>query len=746
MEHGAILHPDRVTGTSTQSMTANVGSAPQPCDDEPIRVPGAVQPHGALLAFSLSDRRVVIASANAVAMFGRPALGATASELLEPDVLHALDWERLPSAGPTAYTTWLGDKQADLVVHRVEDLLLAEWELVEDAHVAGSAWHAGLPQVLQRLTAASTVLELATVVVNDVRHLTGFDRVMLYRFDAHWNGEVIAEAVREDLPPYLGLHYPAADIPAQARALYEQNWLRLIPDTSYTPVPLVSGSEQDGSALDLSGSVLRSVSPIHLQYLANMGVRASMSVSLLSEGRLWGLIACHHVSGPRRPSYPDRVVAEFIGRTASVLLSSRDGSYDGAQALEVARHQAVLMDALSRASRTPLLPLAAPATSALRLIPCAGAAIKLDGTMILLGTTPSAERTEQLVAELLDTRTVSSESLGRDLPAIHDLSDITSGALVVPVGLGGDFLAWFRPEAPKDVRWAGDPTTAKEAVAGSGHLSPRHSFEEWSETVRGMSAPWLPYELAAARQLGKHLYDSALVRAQDNNRLAVTLQRTLLAESLPEIEGLTLSARHLPAASYVVGGDWFDLVPLPSGSLAIVLGDVAGHGLHAAAITAQLRHGLRAYLLHETGPAAALTALNQIVTALLPTEFATAVIVELDPATGVLTLASAGHPPPLLLTATGSRLLPPISGPGLELSRLAIYEQDTVTLTGDDRLVLYSDGLIERRGTGLQQDLDRLLSASGVSERDPDALLTTLLRALTPANSTDVTLLAVGLR
>lgn len=727
-------------------MTLRAGRALLPCDDEPIRVPGAVQPHGALLAFSLAGRVVVTASANASAFFGREVLGAAASDLLEPPVLAALDWERLPEQGSTSYATRRGGKQVDLIVHRVGDLLLAEWEPIQDAHVAGAAWYAGLPQVLQRLTAAGTVLELASSVVTDVRQLTGFDRVMLYRFDAHWNGEVIAEAVREDLPPYLGLHYPAADIPAQARALYEQNWLRLIPDTGYIPVPLVSDSERDGTALDLSGSVLRSVSPVHLQYLANMGVRSSMSVSLLSEGRLWGLVACHHVSGPRRPSYQDRIVAEFIGRTTSVLLSSKDGTREGAQALAVAQHQAVLMDALSRASRTPLVPLAAPATSALRLIPSTGAAVKLDGRLILLGVTPSAERTEQLVADLISTGTTCTRALTRDLPTTQDLTDLPSGALVVPVGIGGDFLAWFRPEVLKDVRWAGDPTQAKLAVAGSGQLSPRHSFQEWRETVRGTSAPWLAHELAAARQLGKHLYDAALVRAQDNNRFAVALQRTLLLETLPDITGVTLGARYLPAAHDVVGGDWYDVVPLPSGSVAIVLGDVVGHGLQAAAITAQLRHGLRAYLLQETGPATALTALNQLVAALLPTEFATAVVIELDPVTGVLTFASAGHPPPLLLTAAGTRLLQHESGPGLGLSRLAVYRQDTVTLTGDDRLVLYSDGLIERRGTDLQQDLTRLLAASKLSERDPDALLTALLRKLTPTNSDDVTLLAVGLR
>lgn len=720
--------------------------AAQLCADEPIRVPGAIQPHGVLLAFSLTTRRVVTASANAPELFGREVLGLHADELFEPTVLAGLPWEASAAVvTPSLRTTFRG-ADVDLIVHKLDQLLIAEWEPLADAQAAGLFWHAGLPQVLHRLTAARTVLELAASLVVDVRELTGFDRVMLYRFDASWNGEVIAEDLRDGLKSYLGLHFPAADIPAQARALYVQNWLRLIPDTSYTPVPLtVEDDPALGRALDLSGSVLRSVSPVHLQYLANMGVRASMSVSLMNEGRLWGLIACHHESGPHRPSYQDRIVTELLGRTASVLLSSKDGTTDSAQVLAVAQHQAILLDALSRASRTPLVPLAAEATSALHLLPATGAAIKLDGRLILLGATPSEERTRQLVTPLLESRKISTEHLSEEVPSASDLADLASGVLVVPVGIGGDFLAWFRPERLKDVRWAGDPTLAKQSVAGTGQLSPRHSFDEWSETVRATSTPWQHHEIAAARQLAKHLHNAALVRAQDNNRFAVTLQRTLLLESLPDIPGVTLGARYIPAAHDVVGGDWYDLILLPSGSVAIVLGDVAGHGLQAAAITAQLRHGLRAYLLRETGPAAALTALNQLVAALLPTEFATAVVAELDPLTGILTIASAGHPPPLLLTAETTSLLQLEGGPGLGLTRLAAYEQDTVKLVGDDRLVLYSDGLIERRGTDLAQDLTRLLDAGELSERDPDELLGVLLRRLAPANRDDVTLLAVGL-
>ena len=728
-------------------MTGPAATGGRPCADEPIRIPGAIQPHGALLAFSLTERCVVTSSANAAELFGHEVLGVHVDQLLSREDRGQLVWERTAATAPQSFGVQVRGSNVDLIVHWVDQLLVTEWEPTADARHVGSSWHSRLPQVLHRLTTARTVLELAACLVQDVRRLTGFDRVMLYRFDPQWNGEVIAEDLRDGLDPYVGLHYPATDIPVQARALYEQNWLRLIPNTTYTPVPLRSDREPEGGrSLDLSGSVLRSVSPVHLQYLANMGVRASMSVSLLSEGRLWGLIACHHVSGPHRPSYQDRVVAELLGRIASVLLASKAGRHDSEQVLAVARHQALLLEALARASRTPLVALAADTTSVLRLVPSAGAAVKLDGKLLLLGATPSPARTEHLVAELLAGGRTCTESLSHDVPSAHDLTDVASGVLVVPVGIGRDFLAWFRPEIRRDVRWAGDPTQAKQAASGSGELTPRNSFAEWKETVRGISAPWLDHEIAAANQLGKHLHNAALVRVQDDNRFALTLQRTLLLEVLPDIAGVALAARYIPAARDVVGGDWYDLILLPSGSVAIVLGDVAGHGLQAAAITAQLRHGLRAYLLRETGPAAALTALNQLVAALLPTEFATAVVAELDPATGIMTLASAGHLPPLLVTAQGASLLQLDSGPGLGLSRGAVFTQDVVRLARSDRLVLYSDGLIERRQTDLHQDLARLLAASQDIHRDPDGLLDALLRSLAPGNSDDVTLLAVGLR
>ncbi len=733
---------------SRRSVTASTQRTLDNCADEAIREPGAIQPHGVLLALSEPDLTIVMASANAPELFGQEVLGALIDELVAQscaDWLRAADRELVPSG---SLRVRVREADIDLVAHRSGGLLVTEWEPIAAAQQSDQAWHSRLPQVLQRLSGADTLDELVTSLVTDVRALTGFDRVMIYRFDPQWNGEVIAEDRRDDLEPFLGLHYPAADIPAQARALYEQNWLRLIPDATYRSVQLTPGlNPRDGRPWDLSASVLRSVSPVHLQYLANMGVKASMSVSLLDRGRLWGLIACHHYQGPHRPAYNDRMVAEFLGRTVSVLLASKTETASGAQASDVAARATRLMQALARAPRSPLIALTAPNTGILDLIPATGAAIQLDGRLTLLGHTPPPDRVIAVVSGLLAAGSTSSTALGADVPDASDVADSASGLLAVPTdSIRGDFLAWFREETLRQVTWAGDPNTTKAVQEGSdGRLSPRRSFASWSETVRGTAPPWHDHEITAARELGEYLTESSLRRADEDNRLATTLQRTLLLERLPDVPGVALAAHYVPAAHDVVGGDWYDLVLLPSGRISIVLGDVAGHGLSAAAITAQLRHGLRAYLLRDAGPRAALTALNRLVTALLPGELATAIVAELDPATGSLTFANAGHPPALLLTDHSSRLLDDARGPALGLSDSVNYAQGHLTLVGADRLVLYSDGLIERRGTGLQADLDRLLSASTFTDREPHTVLDNILRSLAPTDADDVTLLAVGL-
>ncbi|RBY84419.1 SpoIIE family protein phosphatase [Blastococcus sp. TF02A-26] len=716
------------------------------CADEPIAVPGAIQPHGALLAVTEPDLTVVVASANAARVFGTDVGGRTLAELLEPADLHRLRAGLAGDAGDLAELNpvrlALPGGPVDLVVHRADGLLVTEWELLEGAAEAGPAWHRRLPSVLQRLSGTATLEELTEVLARDVRALTGFDRVMVNRFDRDWNGEVVAEDRRADLEPFLGLWYPAADIPAQARALYATNWMRLIPDARYTRVPLEPATvPATGRPLDLSGAMLRSVSPVHLEYLANMGVVASMSVSLIDRGRLWGLIACHHYDGPRRPSYTDRVAAEFLGRTASLLLPTTVDAAEQGDVVGVAQRSADLVAAVGRAGRTPLPALTeggGGAPSVLGLFPATGAAVRLDGRLRLLGETPPAERVGPLVEALLAAGAPVTDSLPRVLPGAADLAGTASGVLAVGLD-GGDFLAWFRPETPREVTWGGNPH--KTEIAASGRLSPRRSFEAWTEIVRGTARPWREHEVAAARSLAEQVAVAGRVRAEEENRMAAALQRTLLLDELPKVPGVDLAARYLPSADDVVGGDWYDLVPLPSGRVSFVLGDVAGHGLTAAAVTAQLRHALRATLLRDLGPGTALAELNRLLTALLPGEMATAVVAELDPATGEVAIASAGHLPVLSTTAGFLRAG---RGPALGILDDAEYAETRLRLTGDERLLLFSDGLVERRGEPVDAGLSVLESAATAEGADVSAVLDAVLAVLDPPDTDDVTLLGLG--
>lgn len=716
----------------------------QRCADEPIAIPGAVQPHGVLLAVTEPGLDVVVASANAGELFGRPVRNL--AEVLDEDGLTRL---RDGLAGDLGEVNPLrmavAGVEVDLVLHRADGLLLTEWEPVPGAEQAGVAWHRRLPSVLQRLSSSTTLEQLSETLARDVRTLTGFDRVMVYRFDPEWNGEVIAEDRRADLEPFLGLWFPAGDIPAQARALYTTNWMRLIPDSGYERVPLEpEANPLTGRPLDLSGAMLRSVSPVHLEYLANMGVASSMSVSLIDRGRLWGLIACHHYAGPHRPSYADRTAAEFLGRTASLLLRTVVAAGEQEGVVDVAKRAAELAAAVGRTPRALGAALTEQDVTVLDLLPAGGAAVRLDGQLRLLGATPPAERVTELVGALLDAGVTATDAAARVVPDAVDLLDTASGVLAVPVG-PGDFLAWFRPETLREVTWGGNPYASEIAQTEDGpRLSPRRSFAAWSETVRGTSRPWRDHEVGAARALAGHLTAAALNRSEEDNRLVGALQRTLLLQELPKVPGVALAARYRPSADDVVGGDWYDLVPLPGGTLAVVVGDVAGHGLAAASVTAQLRHALRAQLLRAAGPAAALTLLNEVTGALLPGELATVVVAELDPRTGDVVVASAGHLPVLHAHAGQAEYVMGGRGPALGVLNEPTYAEATLTLAGDDRLLLFSDGLVERGRGGLQTGLDALRRAVAGGPAGAEPLLDAVLEALAPPDTDDVTLLALA--
>nr|WP_275585565.1 SpoIIE family protein phosphatase [Blastococcus saxobsidens] len=611
------------------------------------------------------------------------------------------------------------------------------------------------------LNRASSLQELYDITAEAVRRLTGFDRVMVYRYDADYNGEVVAEAKQEDLNSFLGLHYPASDIPAQARALYEKNWIRLISDVDYTPVPLHPVDHPvSGRPLDLTYSALRSVSPIHVEYLHNMGVRASMSISLLREDKLWGLIACHHYSGPHAPPYATRAAAEFLGSTLSVRLIDRASDDEHARALE-SRSTLAWLTAAALDEDRPLTDTLLGTPNLLGLLPADGVVVHLQGHRGALGAALPPGLTERITdwAARRSEDVVASDALPVAEPELGVPVEPACGVLVLPLP-EGQFVLWFRGEAVRHVDWGGDPSNKAiaEQEGDDVRLSPRKSFERWRETVRGRSEPWTASDVEAATELRVHLLEALYARSRSIVRAAETLQRSLLSDP-PEPPHLEVAVRYVPAAREAqVGGDWYDVFEQPDGSTMLIIGDVVGHDTEAAATMGQLRGLLRGIAFdNAAGPAEVLTRLDTAIEGLHLTTMATVLVgrLEQSPAdcdAGIMRLrwASAGHLPPLVAAPDGTQRLLEANRPGLLLgvdAALPRTEQETVIEDGST-LLLYTDGLVERRDQVFDDGVEELAEALADLRRLPvGPLCDRLLERLLPDGAEDdVALVAVRIR
>ena len=733
------------------------------CEDEPIHVPGAIQPHGLLLALDPDTQAVAVASANVDALagvsadeaVGRPLeclLGDPLAEHVRRRLAEGVLDEPLVVHLPHDLPGSLAGAEVDVALHRTDARLVVEVETVGRPRSVMLSYQSARA-AMARLAAETTVLGLAGQLAQEVAELTGVDRVMVYRFDRAWNGEVIAEERRDDLNPFLGLHYPASDIPAQARRLYTVNWTRLIADVDYEPVPLHPVRDPVTRApLDLSFSTLRSVSPIHLEYLRNMGVTASMSISIVVGGELWGLIACHHYSGPHRPSQDARSAAEFLGQVASQQIAERERTDASARALRTSDMLTRMLGRLAGSSEPALDALVAD-PELLTLMGATGVVMRADGRLHSRGTVPPPAAIPAIVDRLLgpgDGSLGHTDRLAELHPALAaPEGDEPAGALVI--GEGPDrWLMWLRPAMERTVDWGGDPRN-KQIASGEDagvRLSPRKSFEKWREVVSGRSVPWLDADAEAARNLRGHLSSLMLKRSYDQIQVAESLQRSVLAERPPRVDGLDVAIRYTSAASYQLGGDWWDCIVLDDDRVAFVIGDVAGHGVEAVAAMTQVRAALRAHLLAGTGVAAALDELDTFVVHLVDDKIVSAMVAVVDRRTRRIEAASAGHPPPLLLGGPGLPALRPPVRPVLGLGA-GHAESVTVEVPGGTTLVMFTDGLIERRGEDLFDNLGLLAHSAGAGpapgadalERWVDALLGTIPEA----GDDDTTLLAVRL-
>ncbi|WP_119680956.1 ATP-binding protein [Indioceanicola profundi] len=520
------------------------------CAKEPIHIPGSIQPYGLLLAMEPASLTIMQASANAAAAVGKPdLLGSRLHDLLPLGSDRLAEDLRAVQEGSAHYlgpVTFASDSQSSTfyaVGYRSGPSLVLELE--ERKGRRTGSFEDVYPMVrafVEELHEMRSVDALCELAAREVRRITEFDRVLVYRFDQHWNGTVVAEDRNDQLPSYLDLRFPASDIPAQARELYRLNRVRLIADANYEPVPIEPAlSPLTGQPLDLSHSVLRSVSPVHLEYMRNMGTASSMSFSVLCEGRLWGLVSCHN-KAPRRAPFHVRAACDHIAQIFALQVIAKERAADTEHRMGLRTVQVKLLGHMAEEDRF-LNGLSRNPVELMRLTGADGAAIMFEDHVSLIGRTPT-EAQVRAIAEWLDGRCdrelFATNSLPGEMPGAESMKDTASGVLAVSISqLKPDYLMWFRPEVVETVKWGGDPQKAAEVTPAGARLHPRKSFEIWKETVRQTSSPWTDGEKAAAEELRSAIVNVVLRKAEELASLTGELQR-----SNRELEAFSYSVSH----------------------------------------------------------------------------------------------------------------------------------------------------------------------------------------------------------
>ncbi|WP_315791860.1 ATP-binding protein [Fischerella sp. JS2] len=510
------------------------------CDREPIHIPGCIQTHGVILALQEPDLTILQVSNNTIAFFGlhpEELINQPLSILLEPEQIEFLNdclkQEDIQIVNPIEIN--INISQAcnffDAIIHRQNKLLVLELEpQISDKNNIYFRFYYLVKLAVGKLQSAKFVTEVSQIIAQEVRRITGFDRVMVYKFDQNWNGIVIAEDKQECLPSYLDLHYPASDIPKQARELYRQNWLRIIPDVNYQPIAIVPTiNPLTKKPLDLSKSVLRSVSPIHIEYMHNMGVKASMSISLFKNNQLWGLIACHHQT-PKYIPYEIRNACEFLGQVTSLELVTKEDNEDSEAKIQTKSTLVKLVEYMS-VEKNFIDGLIHKQPNLLHLVHAHGATICLNNELYLIGNTPEEQDIQKLLVWInknVEKDIFYTDSLSKIYPESEKYKSIASGLIVISISKHQNkYVLWFRPEVIQTVNWGGNPNKPVEVSKnGSLRLSPRKSFELWKEVVRLTSLPWKAYEINAALELRSAIISMVVRKADELAKLNVELERS----------------------------------------------------------------------------------------------------------------------------------------------------------------------------------------------------------------------------
>ncbi|KCZ50254.1 HWE histidine kinase domain-containing protein [Hyphomonas pacifica] len=546
------------------------------CDQEPIHIPGRIQAFGALISVS-ADWIINHVSRNISAFIGADVqnmVGTPLVEYIDEDAIKLIR-SRLPLlAGVDAVERLFAvkltdaDETFDVAVHLSGRSIIIELE--RHTQNKRADYTSYVRPMIERIGKAETSEDLCEDAARQLRHLIGFDRVMVYQFSDDGSGEVIAESRRAGMDSFKGLHYPATDIPKQARKLYTRNLLRIIADVSDDGIEIVPTLSPEGEPLDLSLSGTRAVSPIHLEYLKNMGIEASLSISILRRGELWGLFACHHET-PKTLSYDVRSAAELFGQLFAFVLEQKQSDEArldaaGAQLL----HDRLMSQLAEDSSIVENFSLIVEAIE--DVIPYDGAIGWVEGEFQSLGHTPTKEEFTGLVKFLNTTaasRVYHTKNLSDVYPPARDFAHKAAGMLALPVSRAPrDYVVLFRREVVNSVTWAGNPQKAVTHGPNGARLTPRKSFEAWKEVVRNTSAPWTEAEVRAANSLRLTLLEVILrmadatvqerMKAQERQELLIAELNHRVRNILNLIKGLVnqsqAEARSVSEFTQVIGG------------------------------------------------------------------------------------------------------------------------------------------------------------------------------------------------